>query len=78
MAWLPDGRLAFTSTASGLPQIWIMDGDGQNQRQVTSLTLPATRTVAPADNETTRSPLNTNMPSEVSGSPSSSASSSWT
>ena len=49
MTWLPDGRIAFTSTASGLPQIWIMDADGQNLRQVTSLAIPATRPRASPD-----------------------------
>ena len=36
MTWLPDGRLVFTSTASGLPQSWIVDSDGQNMREITS------------------------------------------
>ena len=43
LSWLPDGRIAFASTASGVPQIWVMDADGQNVRQVTSLERPATR-----------------------------------
>ena len=36
LAWMPDGRMVFTSTASGVPQIWIVDGDGANLRQLTS------------------------------------------
>jgi Tol biopolymer transport system component len=41
IAWLPDGRLAYTSTATGLSQIWIADGDGGNARQLTSTPGPA-------------------------------------
>jgi dipeptidyl aminopeptidase/acylaminoacyl peptidase len=36
LAWLPDGRMAYTSTASGNPQIWMVDGDGANAHQLTS------------------------------------------
>ena len=43
MTWLPDGRLVFASTASGFQQLWIIDGDGQNLRQLTSMSRPATR-----------------------------------
>ena len=41
LAWTSGGRLVYTSTASGLPQIWISDGDGANARQLTSLQGPA-------------------------------------
>jgi Tol biopolymer transport system component len=48
LAWMPDGRIVYTSTASGLPQIWIVDGDGANARQVTSQkTLAADPQVSP-------------------------------
>ena len=40
MGWLPDGRLVYSSTAAGLPQLWIADGDGGNARQLTSLAGP--------------------------------------
>ncbi len=36
LAWMPDGRLVYTSTASGVPQIWIVDRDGASLRQLTS------------------------------------------
>jgi Tol biopolymer transport system component len=39
ITWLPDGRIVYTSTASGLPQLWIAD-DGGNQRQITSMPGP--------------------------------------
>jgi len=36
MTWLPDGRIVYTSATSGPPQLWIVDGDGNNARQLTS------------------------------------------
>jgi Tol biopolymer transport system component len=42
LAWLPDGRIVYSSTASGLPQLWICNGDGSNATQLTSLKTPAT------------------------------------
>jgi serine/threonine protein kinase len=48
LAWMPDGRIVYTSTASGVPQIWIVDSDGANARQVTSQkTLAAYPQVSP-------------------------------
>ncbi len=41
MAWLPDGRIVYASTASGLPQLWICNADGANAAQLTSLPAPA-------------------------------------
>ena len=49
LTWLPSGRLVFTSTASGLPQLWIVDADGENLRQLTSLKTPATNPSASPD-----------------------------
>jgi hypothetical protein len=37
-SWTPDGRIIFTSPRSGSPQIWIMDADGSNPRQLSRLT----------------------------------------
>jgi serine/threonine protein kinase/Tol biopolymer transport system component len=34
--WTPDGRLVFRSLASGNNDIWIMDADGKNRRQLTA------------------------------------------
>jgi Tol biopolymer transport system component len=34
MTWLADGRIAFSSMVSGLPQLRIVDADGRNERQV--------------------------------------------
>jgi Tol biopolymer transport system component len=35
-AWSPDGsRIVFTSTRTGIPQLWLMDADGDNQTQLT-------------------------------------------
>jgi Tol biopolymer transport system component len=35
MAWTPDGRLAYDSVVGGNLDIWIMDADGGNQKQLT-------------------------------------------
>ncbi|HWN98761.1 MAG TPA: winged helix-turn-helix domain-containing protein [Blastocatellia bacterium] len=35
VAWTPDGRIVFTSTKSGNRDIWIMDADGGDQKQLT-------------------------------------------
>jgi serine/threonine protein kinase len=36
MDWTPDGRIVFTSVESGTPNLWIMNADGSDPRQVTS------------------------------------------
>jgi Tol biopolymer transport system component len=41
LAWLPDGHIVYSSTASGMPQLWIVDRDGGNARQLTSQAGPA-------------------------------------
>ena len=41
LAWLPDGRIVYTSTTMGMPQLWIVDADGNNARQLTTLSGPA-------------------------------------
>ena len=40
LTFMPDGRLVYTSTATGLPQLWIVDDDGRNARQLTSMKGP--------------------------------------
>jgi serine/threonine protein kinase/Tol biopolymer transport system component len=35
-AWTPDGRIVYASDASGNRDLWIMDQDGGNQKQITS------------------------------------------
>ncbi|MGH9766519.1 MAG: LpqB family beta-propeller domain-containing protein, partial [Blastocatellia bacterium] len=35
VAWTPDGRLIYTSTASGSPTLWMMNSDGGSQKQFT-------------------------------------------
>jgi len=40
LAWMPDGRIVYSSTSSGFPQLAICNADGTNARQVTSLTRP--------------------------------------
>jgi Tol biopolymer transport system component/predicted Ser/Thr protein kinase len=48
LAWMPDGRIVYTSTRSGSPQIWIVDGNGANAHQLTSQqTLAANPQVSP-------------------------------
>ncbi|HEX8163052.1 MAG TPA: winged helix-turn-helix domain-containing protein [Pyrinomonadaceae bacterium] len=36
IAWTPGGRLVYASTASGEQNVWVMDSDGSNARQLTS------------------------------------------
>jgi len=36
LSWLPDGRLTYSSMASGSYDIWIMQPDGSGQKQLTS------------------------------------------
>ncbi len=45
LSWTPDGRLVYGTHASGNADIWIMNADGGNQRQ---LTFDARREVRPA------------------------------
>jgi eukaryotic-like serine/threonine-protein kinase len=33
--WTPDGKIVYLSLASGRPDIWVMDADGGNKKQVT-------------------------------------------
>ena len=40
LTWLPDGRVVYVSRATGSQDIWLIDQDGKNQRQ---LTTPETR-----------------------------------
>ncbi|HZS44602.1 MAG TPA: winged helix-turn-helix domain-containing protein [Blastocatellia bacterium] len=35
MSWLPDGRIVLSSRASGNPDIWIMNADGNDRKQLT-------------------------------------------
>ncbi len=37
LAWLADGRIVYCSLAAGMPQLWIIDRDGGNARQLTSM-----------------------------------------
>lgn len=36
VAWTPDGRIVCGSSVSGTPDLWIMDRDGKNQKQLTT------------------------------------------
>ncbi|OGZ06560.1 MAG: hypothetical protein A3C93_06100 [Candidatus Lloydbacteria bacterium RIFCSPHIGHO2_02_FULL_54_17] len=36
-SWTPDGKIIFVSDRSGSPQVWIMDADGSNAKQVGDL-----------------------------------------
>ncbi len=37
LTWTPDGRLVYVSRASGSHDIWLMDQDGRNQTQLTTV-----------------------------------------
>jgi len=49
MAWLPDGRIVYTSAASGPPQLWIVNADGSNTHQLTSTVPVALNPASSAD-----------------------------
>ncbi|MDQ3817081.1 MAG: protein kinase [Acidobacteriota bacterium] len=36
LAWTPDGKIVYTSKVSGSDDIWIMNGDGSGQKQLTT------------------------------------------
>jgi len=36
VSWMPDGRLVYSGTTSGNPDIWIMNADGTGSRQLTN------------------------------------------
>lgn len=36
MAWMPDGRIVYRSNAGGSADIWVMDADGSNAKQLTT------------------------------------------
>jgi Tol biopolymer transport system component len=36
ISWTPDGKIVYGSTASGASEIWIMDRDGSNAKQLTN------------------------------------------
>jgi eukaryotic-like serine/threonine-protein kinase len=35
LAWTPEGRIVYASSESGNPDVWIMDADGSNHKQLT-------------------------------------------
>jgi Tol biopolymer transport system component len=49
ITWLPDGRIVYTSASSGPAQLWIVDSDGKNARQLTSTPPPALNPFASRD-----------------------------
>lgn len=49
IAWMPNGRLVYSSTASGSPQIWITDNDGGHSHQVTAQSTLAITPLASPD-----------------------------
>ncbi|HEX8087714.1 MAG TPA: protein kinase [Blastocatellia bacterium] len=36
LSWTPDGRIVYVTDTNGPPDIWVMDSDGRNQKQLTS------------------------------------------
>ena len=36
LSWMSGGKILYTSREGGVPDIWIMDGDGKNQKQLTA------------------------------------------
>ena len=50
VAWTRDGRVVYGSNASGNADIWIMDSDGKNQKQLTTATEKDMTPVVSPDN----------------------------
>ena len=46
LQWTPEGKIVYTSSGSGSPSVWIMNGDGGNPRQLTQ-TLSVVPEVSP-------------------------------
>ena len=36
LSWSPDGRIVYVTNTNGPPDVWIMDSDGKNQKQLTT------------------------------------------
>lgn len=49
--WAPDGRLVFSTDRSGDAEIWVIDADGQNEKQLTTDGVFKTVPVVSADGE---------------------------
>jgi eukaryotic-like serine/threonine-protein kinase len=49
IAWLPDGRIVYTSSASAPSQLWIINADGSNAHQLTTTVPVAQNPSTPAD-----------------------------
>jgi Tol biopolymer transport system component len=49
ISWTRDGKIAYTSRESGITDIWIMDADGKNQKQLTANTRSNNGPFATAD-----------------------------
>jgi Tol biopolymer transport system component len=62
-SWTPDGRIILVSLRSGQPEIWLMNADGTNARQVGNLTM------APALPEMARDGTIAFLSTSSSGSP---------
>jgi Tol biopolymer transport system component len=49
LSWTPDGRIVFISNESGTSDVWLMDPDGKNRKQLTTGSGLNTSPVASAD-----------------------------
>jgi len=50
--WTPDGRIIYISDQSGAREVWIMDADGSNQKQLTNDRIPKTEPAVSPDGRT--------------------------
>ena len=48
--WTPDGRIVFATITTGNPQVWIIDADGRNERQLTTQQAPSIQPSVSPDN----------------------------
>jgi Tol biopolymer transport system component len=51
LAWTPDGRLLFSSSIGGQPDLWLADADGQHARALTADATPKNRPCITANGE---------------------------
>lgn len=50
--WLPDDRIVYISDQSGAPEVWVMNSDGSDQKQITNDRIPKSEPTVSPDGKT--------------------------